>query len=163
MKGHCSLQRSVVRTGPEGVGLSLFVPNLGSPNIALETKHYAHSIFGSLTKLGVVDASTGRPDTTKIDKNFVSKISIISVPKQRELADLLFWWEEELTRWRLLDEEQAEIEGVTSAAGEGSLQDEAELQERMQVIEAKRRVLPSLRKSDGSLKATEEQPPEHAS
>jgi hypothetical protein len=98
----------------------------------------------------------------KIDRNFVNKISIISVPKQRELVDMLFWWEEELTRWRLLDEEQAEIEGLMSAASEGSQHDEAELQERMRVIEAKRRVLPSLRRSDGSLKVTEERPPEYA-
>lgn len=92
----------------------------------------------------------------------MSKISIVSVPKQRELVDMLFWWEEELTRWRLLDEEQAEIEGVMSAASEGSQHDEVELQERMRVIEAKRRVLPSLRRSDGSLKVTEERPPEYA-
>jgi hypothetical protein len=77
---------------------------------------------------------------------------------------MLFFWEEEVMRWRLLDEEQVEIEGAISArgGGGGSDADEAELQERLRVIEAKRRVLPSLRKSDGSLKVTEERPPEYA-
>jgi hypothetical protein len=92
----------------------------------------------------------------------VSKIGIITVPKQRELVDMLFFWEEEAMRWRLLDEEQVEIEGAISARGGGSQEDEAELQERLRVIEAKRRVLPSLRRSDGSLKVTEERPPEYA-
>lgn len=126
-----------------------------------ETRQYANSIFRPLTKLGVIDASTGRPDTTKIDQSFVSKIAIISVPKQRELVDMLFWWEEELTRWRLLDEEQAEIEGALTSHDGGSQNDEAELQERLRVIEAKRRILPSLRRSDGTLKTTEERPPEY--
>jgi hypothetical protein len=92
----------------------------------------------------------------------VSKIGIIPIPKQRELVDMLFWWEEEVTRWRLLDEEQEEIESAILARGGGSQDDEAELQERLRVIEAKRRVLPSLRRSDGSLKVTEERPPEYA-
>ena len=91
----------------------------------------------------------------------MSKIGIISVPKQRELVDLLFWWEEELTRWRLLDEEGVEIEGAISARGKGSPEDEAELQERLRVIEAKRRVIPSQRRPDGSLKAVEGEPPEY--
>jgi hypothetical protein len=92
----------------------------------------------------------------------VSKIGIIPIPKQRELVDMLFWWEEEVTRWRLLDEEQEEIESAILARGGGSQDNEAELQERLRVIEAKRRVLPSLRRSDGSLKVTEERPPEYA-
>jgi hypothetical protein len=120
---------------------------------APETKQYAHSVFRTLTKIGVIDASTGRPDTTKIDKSFVSKIAIISVPKQRELVDMLFFWEEELTRWRLLDEEEVEVERAISARGKGSPEDEAELQERLREIEAKRRVRPSQRWPDGSLKS----------
>ena len=48
-----------------------------------ETHHYARSVFHTCTKVGVIDAATGQPDTTKIDKSFVSKIGIISVPRLR--------------------------------------------------------------------------------
>jgi hypothetical protein len=112
--------------------------------------------------MGVIDASTGRPDTTKIDRSFVSKIGIIPVPKQRELVDMLFFWEEELTRWRLLDEEEVDVEGALTARSDSPQNSEAELQERLRVIEAKRRVVPSLRRADGSLKVVEEQPPGYA-
>lgn len=123
-----------------------------------ETHHYARSVFHTCTKVGVIDAATGQPHTTKIDKSLVSKIGVISVPKQRELVNMLFWWEEELTRWRLLDEEEAEIVRSINGAQDGK----AELQERLRVIEAKRRVVPSLRRADGSLKAAEGQPPQYA-
>jgi hypothetical protein len=85
-----------------------------------ETHHYARSVFRSCTKVGVIDAITGQPDTTKIDKSLVSKIGVIPVPKQRELVNMLFWWEEELTRWRLLDEEEAEIVKAISARDNGA-------------------------------------------
>ena len=127
-----------------------------------ETHHYARSVFHTCTKVGVIDAATGQPDTTKIDKSLVSKIAIIPVPKQRELVNMLFWWEEELTRWRLLDEEEAEIVRSIGARDNGAQDGEAELQERLQVIEAKRRVVPSLRRADGSLKVVEVQPPQYA-
>jgi hypothetical protein len=126
-----------------------------------ETHHYARSVFRSCTKVGVIDAITGQPDTTKIDKSLVSKIGIIPVPKQRELVNMLFWWEEELTRWRLLDEEEAEIVKAISARDNGAQDGEAELQERLRVIEAKRGVVPSLRRADGSLKTVEGQPPQY--
>jgi len=117
-----------------------------------ETYHYARSVFHTCTMVGVIDAATGQPDTTKIDKSLVSKIGIIFVPKQRELVNMLFWWEEELTRWRLLDEEEAEIVRSISARDNGTQDGEAELQERLRVIEAKRKVVPSLRRADGKPK-----------
>lgn len=119
-----------------------------------ETSHYASSVFRSLTTHSVIDAQ-GHPDTAKIDRTLVSKIAIISVPKCRELVNMLFWWEEELTRWRLLDEAAREIEG---AIGEG-LEERAGLEERLAVVHAKRRVLPSLRRSDGTLKSEGGEPP----
>jgi hypothetical protein len=74
---------------------------------------------------------------------------------------MLFWWEEELTQWRLLDEEEAEIVKAISICDNGAQDGEAELQERLWVIEAKRRVVPSLRRADGSLKIMEGQPPQY--
>jgi hypothetical protein len=56
---------------------------------------------------------------------------------------MLFWWEEELTRWRLLDEEIVEVQG------DG---------ERVAVLQAKKRVLPSMRGADGRVKGSGELP-----
>lgn len=64
---------------------------------------------------------------------------------------MLFWWEEELTRWRLLDEEAAEI----AASGE-------DLQKRLAVVQAKKRVLPSMRREDGTVMGEGEAPPAYA-
>jgi hypothetical protein len=74
---------------------------------------------------------------------------------------MLFWWEEELTQWRLLDEEEAEIVKAISICDNGAQDGEAELQERLWVIEAKRRVVLSLRRADGSLKIMEGQSPQY--
>lgn len=84
----------------------------------------------------------------------MSKIGIISVPKQRELVNMLFFWEEELTRWKLLDEEAFEIKEAIN--GE---EDAAGLVERLAVVEAKKKVLPSLRREDGTVKGDDANPP----
>jgi hypothetical protein len=56
----------------------------------IETKQYANSVFGSCQKAHAI-TSGGLPDTERIDRTLVSKIGIISVPKQRDLvcAELL--------------------------------------------------------------------------
>jgi hypothetical protein len=59
---------------------------------------------------------------------------------------MLFWWEEELTRWRLLDEDIAEVQG------DG---------ERVAVLQAKKRVLPSMRRADGKIHGENTNPPEY--
>ena len=126
----------------------------------LETSHYASSVFRSLTTHSIIDPQ-GHPDTTRIDRTLVSKIAIISVPKCRELVNMLFWWEEELTRWRLLDEEVREIEGVIDEGEGRGLEERAGLEERLAVVQAKKRVLPSLRRRDGTVKSEGGEPPEY--
>ena len=84
-----------------------------------ETHQYANSVFKSCQKAHVITAE-GLPDTSHIDSSLVSKIAIISVPKTRELVNMLFFWEEEVTRLRLLDDEIREIEGVIRERGEGA-------------------------------------------
>lgn len=86
----------------------------------------------------------------------MSKIGIISVPKQRELVNMLFFWEEELTRWRLLDEEAADIKGAITAGVNDS-----GLEEKLAVVEAKKKVVPSMRKEDGTVKTDGAAPPEY--
>jgi len=57
-------------------------------------------------------ASSGEPmtvNTAQVTKNFANQFATISVHVQRKLVGMLFFWEEECTRWKLLDAEEAEI------------------------------------------------------
>jgi hypothetical protein len=77
----------------------------------------------------------------------VSQVAIISVPSQRKLVNLLFFWEEELMRWRLLGEEEEEIR-TAMGSGKG-VDDSADLEMALKGVEARRKMLPSMRKEDG--------------
>ncbi|KAH0551249.1 hypothetical protein GP486_007453, partial [Trichoglossum hirsutum] len=89
-------------------------------------------------------SKTGAIDTTKITRRFAHQVAIISLPKLRDLVDLLFFWEEEVVRLRFLKDEEAEIREAMLALGE----DDVDLKAALMVVQAKIRMLPSLR--DGS-------------
>jgi len=125
--------------------------------VYLETKYYANSVLSTCHSIGLINPQTGQPDTTKIDRSMVSKIAIISVPKQRELVNMLFFWEEECTRWRLLDMEERELVdrlGVGGVEGDERIAGE----ESLKVIMAKKRIPPSLRDESGRAVEGEELP-----
>ncbi|KAF2165708.1 hypothetical protein M409DRAFT_67076 [Zasmidium cellare ATCC 36951] len=129
-----------------------------SPN-----KTYAAKIISSAQKLGIIDAATGRPETSKIDRSMVKAMPNISVQKQRELVMLLFFWEEEITRWRLLEGEEAEIRGRLEEEGEWREGARMELEHALRVVRAKKRVLPSLRDQSGRVfQGGEERLPSYA-
>ena len=70
---------------------------------ACESESVSLKIFQKLQKVGVLNAQNC-VDTKYIDgKKFPHQVAVLSVFRQRELINLLFWWEEELMRWRLLD------------------------------------------------------------
>lgn len=128
-----------------------------SPN-----KTYAAKILSASHKLGIIDPVTGRPDTTKIDRNMVKAMPNISVQKQRELVMLLFFWEEEIMRWRLLEGEESEIQGRLGEEGvrEGW---RVELEHALRMVRARKRVLPSLRDQSGRvIEGGEERLPSYA-
>ena len=106
----------------------------------------------TLVSVGVLDASTHYPDTARIDRHLVSKIGIISVPKQRELVNMLFWWEEEIQRFKVLDDEkmrlQQGLDGPVELGGEGQ---RGEVVARLKELELLRLVVPSQRRADGSV------------
>ncbi len=88
-------------------------------------------------------------DTTKITKHFANQVSKLSVHGQRKLISLLFFWEEELMRWRLMDaeEEQIQIQKANVAAdaqtGDG-------FETALRVLQANRILLPSKRTEAGA-------------
>lgn len=113
-----------------------------------KNKSYAVKILKACYKSGIIDSGSGQPQTHKIDRSMVKTMPVISAEKQRELVMLLFFWEEESTRWRLLNSETDEIRQKLAEEG---LSDSyrIELGETLKILEARKRVLPSLRDQSG--------------
>ncbi|KAI9868236.1 MAG: hypothetical protein M1813_006981 [Trichoglossum hirsutum] len=112
----------------------------------VEPKSHSPKIHSALKKNGVIDAATGALHTSRITKHFANELYIISVHRQRKLVGLLFWWEEELVRWRLLEDEEREISLLVAQDGERD-----DLDVALQVVEKKRTMLPSVRAQDSGL------------
>lgn len=56
-------------------------------------------------------------NTGAITDAFASQLAVISVHAQRKVVGMLFFWEEECMRWKLLDEEEKEILAAQEANG----------------------------------------------
>ncbi len=78
--------------------------------------------------------------TAGITKEFVSQMAMISVHAQRKLVGLLFFWEEECTRWKLLDQEEREILNALKQ-NEGNI----DLECALEAVRMKMKLLPSKR------------------
>lgn len=63
---------------------------------------------------------------------------------------MLFFWEEEVTRLRLLDDEITELDGLIRERSEGG-KETAELEMALKVVKGKREVVPSKRMMDGTV------------
>jgi hypothetical protein len=66
-------------------------------------------IHNKLLKLGILKSEAPWVDTQKIDRNLPNKLSELPVYAQKTLVNLLFDWEEEIRRWKMLEEEETEI------------------------------------------------------
>lgn len=77
-------------------------------------------------------------NTSGITKNFASQMAVISVHAQRKLVGMLFFWEEECTRWMLLDAEEKEILDALES-NEGS----RDLSVGLEAVGMKRKMVPS--------------------
>ncbi|KAI9682553.1 MAG: hypothetical protein M1829_000346 [Trizodia sp. TS-e1964] len=130
--------------------LALPVPSQLSPQSyqvagicdALSTSSKIHD---ALRKSGVISAS-GLVDTTRITKHFANQLAVISIVGQRKLVNMLFLWEEECVRWRLLAQEEARIlKALREGEGLGEEHPHSEMQTALRVVRAKMAVPPSLR------------------
>jgi len=54
-------------------------------------------------------------DTSKLGRDLPGQVAFVSVHAQRKLVGMLFVWEEECVRWRLLGGEEGEIKGALEA------------------------------------------------
>lgn len=111
-----------------------------------DSKSISEKVHKALLKAHVVSAPTADRSlspviTSAIGKNFAHQLSCISVHAQRKLVGLLFFWEEECTRWKLLDQEESEI---LQAMGQQGM-DDRNLDMALRAVEMKKRLLPSKR------------------
>jgi hypothetical protein len=100
-------------------------------------------VFKALEKNGIISSSADKipVNTAGITTNFAHQLACISVHAQRKLVGMLFFWEEECTRWRTLDMEEREImKAIDSRIGSRE-----DLDLALKAIEMKRTMLPSAR------------------
>jgi len=89
---------------------------------------------------GATKEETMTVNTFGVTKNFANQIFMISVHAQRKLVGLLFFWEEECTRWQLLDAEGREIQSALDTDGQNE-----DLEIALAAVEMKKKLLPSQR------------------
>lgn len=81
-------------------------------------------------------------------------MATISVHRQRKLVFMLFFWEEELMRWKLLDDEQREIQGlldeVAGQRGRENRSQEEELRIAIGRVQTRKNLAPNARRDDGT-------------
>jgi hypothetical protein len=118
----------------------------------------AKKIFDKLTKLGVLMDQAPWVATDKITRNFANQLAILPSVYQKRLISLLFDWEEELQRWKVLEGEEEEIKVVmqeTKAVG-GEV---GHLEKRLLEIEGLKKLKPSARA--GQKNPDSEHPPSY--
>jgi len=113
------------------------------------TESLSKKVYKALVKnkimLPVPEGTAGCDETMTVStggitKNFANQVAVISVHAQRKLVGLLFFWEEELTRLRLLDQEESEIlQALDSESGN------RDLTVALEAVEMKKKLLPSQR------------------
>lgn len=76
----------------------------------VDTESMSKKIFKLLQRqVGLLDEN-GIIDTRRFEgRKFTHRMAVLNVNRQRELVDMLFWWEEECNRLRKLQEEEAEL------------------------------------------------------
>lgn len=69
----------------------------------------SNNVFHKLGRVGILDEQ-GCVCTNRIEgKKFPHQVTVLSMPRQRDLLGLLFWWEEECSRLRKLIDEEREL------------------------------------------------------
>lgn len=103
----------------------------------------SRKVIKALEKNRIISSSPDKApvDTAGITKHFANQLAWISVHAQRKLVGMLFFWEEECTRWNKLDLEEKEI----IKAMDGGDTDNADVELALQAVDIKKKLLPSER------------------
>ncbi|KAE9372999.1 hypothetical protein N431DRAFT_438400 [Stipitochalara longipes BDJ] len=76
----------------------------------------------ALQKYGVL-REDGRLDTTQIGPKFIHQMSFLDIYRQKELVNLLFWWQEECQRYAKLVDEDKELSDLIKEAEQHAAED----------------------------------------
>jgi hypothetical protein len=76
----------------------------------------------ALQKHGMLQPD-GRVDTTQIGPKFLHQMSFMDAYRQRELVNLLFWWQEECQRYAKLVDEDKELTDMIAEAERHAAED----------------------------------------
>jgi hypothetical protein len=105
-----------------------------------DRERQSQRIQSALLKNGVLTTPDGFVDTHKIGPKFTHQLAFISQAAQRNLINVLFWWEEEMQRWKKLNEEENELTTMISEAEEAQVKEPAEGETLDQLKFARERV-----------------------
>jgi hypothetical protein len=83
--------------------------------------------------------------TDAIPANFSKKMKLLAVPQQKRLIVLLFEWEEELIRWRVLEDEMNELKTIILEERNEGNTNVGHLEIRLVELKGLWRLKPSLR------------------
>ena len=79
-----------------------------------DRERQSQRIHSALLKNGVLTTPEGLVDTYKIGPKFIHQLAFIAQASQKNLINVLFWWEEETQRFRKLVEEEKELDTMIS-------------------------------------------------
>jgi len=120
-------------------------------------------IHKALVNNGILDPQSPLGiDTTRITPKFAHQLAFISVAGQRKVVGMLFFWEQEALRWRLLDQEEAELKAAMEES-DATDDQRRELQTRLESVRMRRAMKPSQRVGEGESAAQQpEEPPAYS-
>lgn len=74
----------------------------------MDSERMSKRAYKACQKYGMIKED-GRVDTTQIGPKFIHQMSFVDVYRQREIVNLLFWWQEECQRYAKLVDEDKEL------------------------------------------------------
>ena len=81
-----------------------------------DRERQSQRIHCALLKNGCLTTPDGLVDTYKVGPKFIHELAFIAQASQRNLINVLFWWEEETQRLRKLNEEEKELTDMIAEA-----------------------------------------------
>lgn len=99
-------------------------------SMIVASKLVSKQAFKGLQKAGVVSCD-GIVDTTKINKNFMHDVAVLASYHQKQVIDMLFWWEEETMRLKKLLGERKELESLIVCSSAEAMPTYAKLLDRV--------------------------------
>jgi hypothetical protein len=92
----------------------------------VDSERMSKRVYKALKKYGMLKED-GKIDTTHIGPKFIHQMMFVDVYWQKELVNLLFWWQEECQRYAKLVDEDKELSGMITAAERHAAEDTSDV------------------------------------